>query len=74
MSPAKYGENIKLTLLFSHELYKKVLSVCFSYTLPCIEKILSTFECSWRYGPHLEMEFVSYASSCPQLGMVKILS
>ena len=47
-------------------------SVLFSYLLPYIEKMLSTFEYSCAYGPCIEMGIVSYVSTCPQLGLVKI--
>ena len=40
MSPARYGKNIRLIRHLSHELYKKVLDVFFSYTFPYIETIL----------------------------------
>ena len=58
MSPARYGENIRLIRHLSHELYKKVLNVFF-YTLPCIETILSTSECSYGYKQDTEMGIVS---------------
>ena len=32
------GENIKLTRSLSHELWKMVFSILFSYTLPYMEK------------------------------------
>ena len=66
------GENTKLTHSLCHELWKIVLSVLFSYSLPCIEKILSTSECSCGYGPCIEMGIVSYVSTRPQLGPVKV--
>ena len=59
MSPARYGENIRLIRHLSHELYKKVLNVFFSYTLPYIETILSTSECSYGYRQDTEMGIVS---------------
>ena len=72
MPSAMSGENIKLTRSICHALWKMVLSVQFSYSLPYIEKILSTSECSCGYGPCIEMGIVSYVSTCPQLGPVKI--
>ena len=40
-----------------------------SYTLPYIEKILSTSTSrSWDYGPLIEMGIVPEVSSCPELG------
>ena len=62
--------NIKLTRLLSHDLYRKVRSVFFSYTPQYIEEILGTSECRNGYGTHTEMEIVSCVSSCPQLGLV----
>ena len=32
-----FGENIKLTRLLCHELWKMVLSILFSYTIPYME-------------------------------------
>ena len=58
MSPARYGENMKLIRRLSHELYKKVLNV-FSPILPYIETILSTSECSYGYKQDTEMGIVS---------------
>ena len=49
-----------------------VIGTYFSYTLPYIDKILSTSEYSSSYGQHMEMGVVSYVSSCPQLGLVNI--
>ena len=61
------GENIKLTCPLCHELWKMVLSVLFSYTLPYMEKALSTTECSSGYRPHTELGVVSAFCSCHQL-------
>ena len=36
-----------------------------TYTLPCIESILSTFQCSWGYEPSIEMGIVSEVDLCP---------
>ena len=73
MPLAMSGENIKLTCPLCHEVWKMVLSDLFSYSLPYIEKILSTSECSCGYGPYIEMGIVSYyVSTHPQLGPVKI--
>ena len=60
MSPAMSGKSFRLTRPIPHELFKKVFKV-FSpiRTIPYIEKKLSTFECSWGYGPPIEMESVS---------------
>ena len=58
-SPARSGENIRLTRPLSYELFKKVLSVFFSHTIPYIEKILSTSECSCSYRLAMEMGIVS---------------
>ena len=75
MSPARSVYNSKLTHPLPHELCKKVLSV-FSpmHTLPYIENILSTFQCSWGYEPPIEMRIVSEVSSRPQLGLSIIIS
>ena len=75
MSPAMSGKNIQLTRSLSHELFNKVLSVLstiLSHTN--IEKILSTSECSWGYGPPIEMGIVSEISSHDQLSVVKLSS
>ena len=66
------GENIKLTRPLYHELWKMVLSILFSITIPYMEKTLSTTECSSGYRPHTEVGFVSAFSSCHQLCLVKI--
>ena len=72
MFPVMSGENIKLTGLLSNELFKKVLNIYFSYTLPYIDKILSTSKCRYSYRQHMKMGVVSLDSSCPQLGLIKI--
>ena len=72
MPSAMSGEKIKLTCPLCHELLKMVLSVLFSYSLPYIEKTLSTSECSCGYWPFIEMGIVSYVSTSPQLSPVKI--
>ena len=60
MSLATYGVNIRLTRPLSHELFKKVLSVYSPIrTIPYIDKILSTSECSWDYGLATDMGIVS---------------
>ena len=46
MLSARSGKNIMLTSPFLHEICKKVLSIYFSYSLPYIEKVLSTSESS----------------------------
>ena len=46
MPSAMSGEIIKLTRPLCHELTKLVLSILFSYTLPCMGKTLSTTESS----------------------------
>ena len=43
-----------------------------TYTPPCIEIILSIFECSCGYDPSIEMGIVSEVSSHPQLMMSNI--
>ena len=35
---------------------------------------ISTFECSWSYGPPIEMETVSEVSLRPQINLSKISS
>ena len=75
MFPARSGKSIKLTHLLSNELYKKVLSVNIVFPmLSYIENIISTSKCrnGTSYGLHTNMEIVSYVSSCPQLGLVKV--
>ena len=72
MFPVMSGENIKLTGLLSNELFRKVLNIYFSYTLPYIDKILSTSKYSYSYRQHMKMGVVSLDSSCPQLGLIKI--
>ena len=42
MSSAMSGDNIKLARPLCHVLWKMVLSVLFSYTIPYMEKTLST--------------------------------
>ena len=70
--PARSDKIISLTRPLSHELFKKVLSVYFSHSLPYIDKILSTSECSLSYRPPIEMGIVSYVSSFPQLDLIKL--
>ena len=68
------GGNIKLTRPFCHELWKMVLRVLFYYTLPYMEKTLSTTGCSSGYRLHRKVKVVSPFSSCHQLCLVKISS
>ena len=64
------GTNIRSTRPLSHELCKKCLEFYSSYS-PIHHKTLSTSECSYDYGPCIEMEIVSVFSSCHQLGLVQ---
>ena len=59
MSSARYGENIRLIRHLSHELYKKVFSIFFSYTSLTLKQYLSTSECSYGYKQDTEMGIVS---------------
>ena len=70
------GENIKLTRPLCHELWKMVLSIkfLFFYTLPHVEKTLSTTECSSGYRSHMKVGAISTFISSHQLCLVKISS
>ena len=72
MPSAMSGENIKLTRSLGHELWKMVLSVISPILSHTLKKIFNTSECSCGYGPCIEMGNVSYVSTHPQLGPVKI--
>ena len=51
---------------------RRCLTFHFSYSLPYIEKILGTSECSWSYRPRTDMVIVSEFGSWHQLGLGKI--
>ena len=66
------GNNISWSRPLSHELFKKLLSVYSRILSHTLEKNISISECSWGYRQHINMGIVSYVSSCPLLGLVKV--
>ena len=78
-SIAESGKKYQIDEPLSHVIFKKVLSILLSYSLPYVlshtlKKILNTSECNWGYGSPIDMGIISEFSSMPQLGLSKISS